>query len=70
MSVSFTTVSIQQVTVLMHQTQIYVVTVNLTSNQCLFYHVIDYHKFQFDKSSYLLLIIFLQISKIYMNNQN
>ena len=67
-STFFTMISIQQMTALMHQTQIYVVIVDLTSNQCSFYHVINYCKLQFDKSFYLLLIIFLQINKIHIND--
>ena len=68
MSVFFTTISIQQMTALMHQTQIYAVTANLILNQCSFYYVADYHKFQFNKSFYSSLIIFLQISKIHIND--
>ena len=70
MLIFFMTVSIQQMTALMHQTQIYAVIANLTLNQCSFYHVADYCKLQFNKSSYLLLIIFLQINRIHMNDWN
>ena len=68
MSAFSTAVLIQQMTALMYQTQIYAVIADLTSNQCSFCHVTDYCKFQFDKFFYLLLIIFLQINKIYMND--
>ena len=68
MSIFFMTVSIQQMIALIHQTQIYAVTANLISNQCSFYHVTNYYKFQFNKFSCLLLIIFLQIDKIHINN--
>ena len=64
----FMMISIQQITALMHQAQIYTVIVDLTLNQCLFYYVADYCKLQFNKLFYLLLIIFLQINKIHIND--
>ena len=66
----FIMILIQQMTALMHQAQIYAAAADLTSDQCSFYHVVNYCKFQFSKFSYLLLIIFLQIDKIHMNDQN